>query len=139
MSKVKFHDDYQVGEHVFTRNSIWDFVDKYETLLPVSCDNACERFVFMYRIKTDCEILLVNGDVLVEIDHIINKDYTEEEWRKFITDDALVKDGDYVQAWINTFGINKPVKDSQDQCDYAPGWRRLNKEIEKKYGTITFG
>jgi len=137
MSKIKFHDDCRVDKFIFTRNSIWDFIDKYMTLVS-GCYTECAEFGYIYRVKTDYGIFNVNEGCVVEIDHIINKDYTEEEWEKFITDDALVEDGDYVQAWINTFGIDKPVKDRADQCDYTPEWRRLNKEIEAKYGTTTF-
>ena len=133
MSKVKFHNDCQVGEHIFTRNSIWDFTDKYMALIG-GCYTECPEYGYMYRIQTDYGILEVDQSCVVEIDYIINKDYTEEEWEKFITDDALVEDGDYVKAWINTFGINKPVKDRADQCDYNGDWVQLQKQIDDKYG-----
>ena len=138
MNLVKFHDDTQVLGHVFTRNSVWEFKDSFDTLAPPDCDNACERFVRNYRIPTEIGLLTVTENDVVKIDLVINKDYTEEEWNAFIMHDALVEDGDYVKAWRETFGINKPVKESADQCDYTPEWKKLNVKIKEKYGTGGF-
>jgi len=103
-------------------------------MIGLECFDECSTFGFVYRVKAGDIIHHIVETAVVEIDHIINKDYTEEEWEMFITQDALVKDGDYVKAWIQTFGINKPVKDSTDQCDYNGKWESLQKKIEKEYG-----
>ena len=140
MAKLKFIDNCQVEENVFVRNGVWEYIDKYETYLPISCDNDCARFVFMYKIQVDQlnKVLTVSGDYIAEIDGVINKDYTKEEWNAFITKDYLVEDGDYVKAWKETFNINDPVKDVTDQCDYNPAWKRLQVQIDKEYGNGGF-
>lgn len=131
MSKVKFVEDYQSGRDVFVRNGIWDYIDKYETLVD-------DRLVFRYRISANDSIHVVPEEYLVEIDYVINKDYTREGWHEFVMTDAIVEDGDYVKAWMEINGINKPVKDTADQCDYRPDWKRLQKKIDKLYGNGGF-
>jgi hypothetical protein len=138
MKVVKFHEDYQAEEHVFTRNSMWEFLDKQEELDDSMCDEDCNYYEWKYRIKVKDRIFSVPGEYLVEINVFFNKDYTEEKWREFITKDQLVEDGDYVKAWIETFGINKPVKSIADQCDYPPAYKRLQKQIDEKYGNGGF-
>jgi len=139
MSKIKFISDFVSGEVTFERNGIWEYIDKYETLLPISCDNDCERFIWIYKVTFENIEYLINGDYVVEIDYVINKDYTKSQWDKFIMKDILVEDGDYVKEWIRATGINKPVKDVTDQCDYNPRWKSLQKQIEKKYGNDSGG
>ncbi len=138
MSKVKFTDDYQSGVDVFVRNSIWDYIDKFQTLVTESCDDDCDHFVYQYRIDVNGTIHTVPETTLVDINYVLNKDYTLEEWNAFIMKDAIVDDGDYVKMWESINGIEKPVKVVADQCDYNPAWKRIQKKIDKLYGNGGF-
>ncbi len=136
--KIKFIEDYQVDDLIFERNGVWDFLDKYETLSEGLCEIECLEFIFMYRIEFEGEILHIPGTYLVEIEGVINKDYTKSQYEQFVTKDAYVKDGDYVKASKEILGVDEPVKDRADQCDYPPGWERINKETQKLYGDNAF-
>lgn len=138
MAKIKFTDDYYVDGDVFVRNSIWDYIDKHEEFIPKNCDNNCNRFALVYRININDHIYSIPEDYIVEIDNIINKDYTEGEWDVFITKDAMVVDGNYVKSWEEANAINKPVKDVTDQADYDGRWRELNKRIKERWGNGGF-
>jgi hypothetical protein len=134
MNRIKFIQDFNISGDTFVRNGVWDYIDKYEVLLPVSSSNPKERFVFIYRVEANETIYPVDGDYVVEVDAVLNKDYTQEGWNEFITEDKLVEDGDYVKSWIETTGIITPVKSTADQCDYNGEWKNLQKKIEKLYG-----
>jgi len=142
MSKVKFINNCQVEgalgtPYTFVRNGIWDYLDKYITLIDGEYDNE-PLFGYVYRIETDYGILIVVENYVVEIDYVINKDYTLEGWNDFIMTDAIVEDGNYVKVWEDINKINKPVKEVADQCDYNFTWRALQVKIDKMYGNGGF-
>jgi len=118
MQLIKFHDDYNVNGATFIRNGEYEFVDKHE--------EYHDDWIWVYRVEVNGVRYSVNGDCVVEIDSEqdkYNKDYTKEHWEKKITKDAMVKDGNYVKAWIKTYNINKPVKDRIEQTDYNGAWK----------------
>ena len=129
VKKIKFTDTYTIDNIGFERNSVWEYYDKYETINYGDGD----EFILMYRIKIGDDFYKIPEDVVVEFDETYNKDYTKEQWRKKITTDAMVKDGNYVKAWRETYGINEPVKPIADQNDYNWKWTELRRRMEEFY------
>jgi hypothetical protein len=135
MRLIKFISDYVKDDILIQRNSIYEYVDKREVLITEECEAECSKFGFEYKIEYEGELIYVGSDYIVELSAIpYNPDYTPEDFIKEMTKDALVKDGDYVKIWEETFGINKPVKEVADQSDYTGEWKALQKEIDKKHG-----
>jgi hypothetical protein len=97
----------------------------------------CDSPKYFYRICINDLLYLIPEDEVVELEseEIINHDHTPREWISSVTKDALVKDGNYVKAIMETFGMNKPVKEIEDQADYAGAWRRLYAEEKNQYRT----
>jgi len=122
---IKFVEDQQSGEDVFIRNGIYEYRTKYETVVD-------GKYLFMYVIDFEGKTYTVPDTCIVEVDKVINRDRTKESWREFVTQDLLVEDGNYTKAWKDTFGVTQ--NKSIDLCDYDSRWKRLQKEIEKKYG-----
>lgn len=139
MRLIKFISDYVSGDILIQRNSIYEYIDKREVVINDDCEDECLRFGFEYKIEYDNELIYVGSDYIVELTEVpYNPDYTPEDFEKKMTKDALAKDGNFVKAWEDTFGINKPVKKVADQNDYTGEWRSLQKDIDKKYGNGGF-
>ena len=129
MQKIKFHDDYNVNGMTFVRNSEWEFVDKHEEF-------DGEDYYWVYRVDINGVRYNIEDEYVVEYtspEEPYNKDYTKEGWREKVTRDALVKDGDYVNAWKQTFRINDPVKEGAEQTDYNSEWRKTEKRIRRHF------
>jgi len=135
MQIIRFTDDYQIETLVFERNAYWEYYDSYQAYLPKPCEHCGEEYVTVFRILIDGVYYSIPHTTVVKLSNedVYNKDYTDKEWKKKITTDALVKDGDYVKAWKETFNINDPVKeDRSEQTDYDARWRDTARR-EKEY------
>ena len=125
MSFIKFHEDYNINGVTFTRNAVYEYVDKHE--------EYDGDWVWIYRVDVNGIRYSIDGEYVVEIDEKDNNDYTWDEWKKKVTTDAMVKDGDYVSHWKRINGINEPVKKTAEQTDYDSTWRKTEQRARKHY------
>jgi len=137
--QIKFHENYTIDRQVtFLRNSIWEYLDKYEFVDTDPCTDCADKIKWKFRLQVDGVIYTIPGTYIAELSdaeaEIYNNDYTHPAWNQKITTDAYVEDGNYVKAWKETFNIADPVKKRADQSDYRGEWYETKRRIDKRYG-----
>jgi len=131
---IKFISDYVIDNLIFERNGVWEYKDKIRTTIVPDCGDDCLSVTgFVYRIEMNGKLYNIPESevVVLQSRDIINKDYTKSQWNKDKSKDALVEDGNYVKANMETFGMEKPVKDIQDQSDYDGRWKEIKRKMDQ--------